>query len=311
MWDDLTMQQRADIISNAVKAGITNIEDIRKFYSAISTESEDEETFSDGGWLNTAKTFIKGNEGFRAKPYADGPKGTGWRSVGYGFNDSGFRAKYPQGVSKAYEKGITRAQAEKELDYILGNMTSHLKKVYGSKWNSFNDNQKAAIIDTYYQSPVSVVGKSSAFLRAVRKGDPNAVNYLGVRGYDKRNKDRRALFGAPSSNMGYKTAPSEITLQSLPQEQVISKNVTSAEQSLPLLLSPQYNDVINAPQMEQLPNLALSPIPTIGEQSYMDYITPILLPRKSFSQKASKPVIPRHQDPYSIYDIVDNFYGTN
>lgn len=308
MWNDLTMQQRADIISDAVKAGITNIEDIRKVYNDTTTPTE-REIFSDGGWLNTAKTFIRRNEGFLAKPYADGPKGTGWRSVGYGFNDSGFRDKYPQGISKVYEKGITRAQAEKELDYILGNITSHLKKVYGNKWETFNDNQKAAIIDTYYQRPASVVGKNSAFLRAIQKGDPNAIGYLGVKGYDKRNKDRRALFGKPSFNIGYAEATPEITPQSLPQEQAISQNVAPAKQSLPLLLSPQYNDVVNAPQMEQLPDLALSPMPT-REQLYIDY-SPILLSRKPSSQKISKSIIPSYQDPYSIYDIVDNFYSTN
>ena len=156
---------------------------------------------STGNYLDIAKAHIRNNEGWSPMPVADGPKNTGWRSVGYGFNDSGFRAKYPQGISKAYENGITKAQAEQELDYILGNMDSHLRRVYGNKWNSFNDNQKAAILDTYYQRPASVIGRNSAFYNAVMRGDNNAVNYLGVTGYNTRNNDRRKLFSSAITQM--------------------------------------------------------------------------------------------------------------
>lgn len=173
----------------------------KKFATSTGITSNAIPIVSSGNYLDIAKAHIRNNEGWSPLPVADGPKNTGWRSVGYGFNDSGFRAKYPQGISKAYENGITKAQAEQELDYILGNMDSHLRKVYGSKWNSFNDNQKAAILDTYYQRPASVVGRNSAFYNAVMRGDNNAVNYLGVAGYNTRNNDRRKLFSSTAPQM--------------------------------------------------------------------------------------------------------------
>lgn len=173
----------------------------KKFATSTGITSNAIPIVSTGNYLDIAKAHIRNNEGWSPMPVADGPKNTGWRSVGYGFNDSGFKAKYPQGISKAYENGITKAQAEQELDYILGNMDSHLRRVYGSKWNSFNDNQKAAIIDTYYQRPASVVGRNSAFYNAVMRGDNNAVNYLGVAGYNTRNNDRRKLFSSNVTQM--------------------------------------------------------------------------------------------------------------
>lgn len=45
MWNDLTMQQRADIISMAVKAGIRDMNSIRSFYD----ESVGSRRFDDGG----------------------------------------------------------------------------------------------------------------------------------------------------------------------------------------------------------------------------------------------------------------------
>ena len=173
----------------------------KKFAASTGSTSNTAPIVSTGNYLDIAKAHIRNNEGWSPKPVADGPKNTGWRSVGYGFNDSGFRAKYPQGISKAYENGITKAQAEQELDYILGNMDSHLRRVYGSKWNNFNDNQKAAILDTYYQRPASVVGGNSAFYNAVMRGDNNAVNYLGVAGYNTRNNDRRKLFSSTTTGI--------------------------------------------------------------------------------------------------------------
>lgn len=148
--------------------------------------------FAGGSYMEQAKSLIRKNEGWSAKPYKDAPTGRTWRSVGYGFNDSGFRDKYPEGISKHYEHGITRAQAEEELNHYLGKAERTLKSIYGKQWNAFTDGQKAAILDTYYQRPASV-GKGSAFYNAVKSGK-DATNYLGVSGYDKRNKGRREAF---------------------------------------------------------------------------------------------------------------------
>lgn len=148
--------------------------------------------FGGGSYMEQAKALIRNNEGWSSTPYKDAPKGVSWRSVGYGFNDSGFREKYPEGISKHYEHGITRAQAEQELDYYLTRAEKHLKGIYGKKWNSFTDGQKAAILDTYYQRPASVANES-AFYNAVMSGkDPS--KYLGVVGFDKRNNMRRNTF---------------------------------------------------------------------------------------------------------------------
>ena len=161
--------------------------------------------YDKGGYLSQAKALIRQNEGWREKPYADAPKGKNWRSVGYGFNDSGFREKYPEGISKHYEHGITKKQAEEELDYFLNKAEKQLKSIYGKQWNDFTDSQKAAILDTYYQRPASV-GKSSRFYKAVTSGE-DAGRYLGVAGFDKRNKIRQGVFGGSQDyvNLGAET----------------------------------------------------------------------------------------------------------
>lgn len=170
----------------------------------------------DGGYLSKAKALIRQNEGWRAKPYKDAPKGKAWRSVGYGFNDSGFREKYPEGISKHYEHGITKEQAEQELEYYLRKSEKTLKNIYGKQWNSFTDNQKAAILDTYYQSPASV-GKKSRFYKAVTAGE-DAGKYLGVAGYSKRNNVRQGVFGGgavpKSSGASYSSGYSNVDMAS-------------------------------------------------------------------------------------------------
>lgn len=170
----------------------------------------------DGGYLSKAKALIRQNEGWRAKPYKDAPKGKAWRSVGYGFNDSGFREKYPEGISKHYEHGITKEQAEQELEYYLRKSEKTLKNIYGKQWNSFTDNQKAAILDTYYQSPASV-GKKSRFYKAVTAGE-DAGKYLGVAGYSKRNNVRQGVFGGgavpKSSRASYSSGYSNVDMAS-------------------------------------------------------------------------------------------------
>lgn len=165
--------------------------DTPQFFSA------EPQVYDDGGYLSKAKALIRQNEGWREKPYKDAPKGKNWRSVGYGFNDSGFREKYPEGISKHYEHGITKKQAEEELDYFLNKAEKQLKSIYGKQWNDFTDSQKAAILDTYYQRPASVA-KGSRFYKAITSGE-DAGRYLGVAGYDKRNKIRQGVFGGDYS----------------------------------------------------------------------------------------------------------------
>ena len=228
-WDNLSIREKAEMMKVAVRNGITSLSDIKQKYNEfaeggeIESPVENSNIYAGGSYLDIAKQHIKKNEDWLPKPYRDAPKGKNWRSVGYGFNDSGFRNKYPQGISKYYENGITEAQAEKELNWFLGGAVNHLKKVYGRKWDSFNDNQKAAIIDTYYQRPASVVGKGSQFYRAVMAGDKNAGNYLGVAGYGNRNKDRRKLFGASQIESVAPTQevlPISEPIQSMPEETV-------------------------------------------------------------------------------------------
>lgn len=205
-WNDLSIKEKADMIKVGVKNGLTNMSDIRQKYNEFANGGN---LYPNGGWRDIAKYHIRRNEGFRQHSYADAPKGKSWRSVGYGFNDSGFYNKYPMGISKYYDSrgGITRQEAEQELDYMLNIMENQARRAYGSRWNQFNDNQKAAIMDTMYQRPASVL-KGSQFYKAVMAGDPNAGNYLGVTGYANRNNIRRGLFGNPQI-----TVPQEQQLQ--------------------------------------------------------------------------------------------------
>ena len=196
-------------------------------------------------YINIAKDFVKRNESWSATPYADGPKGTGWRSVGWGFNDSGFRAKYPNGVSRYYEHGITKEQAEKELDWVFGNIISYLKNTYGNSWDKLNDNQKAAMIDVAYQNP-SYLSKTSNFYRHFMGGDPNAVNYLGVTGYDSRNTKRRNLYGGIVQQEPMILQPRKSNLD------IIKENVKPSFELLQPLSSPE-KPIINLPASQQRP----------------------------------------------------------
>ena len=188
-WDDLSITEKADMMKVAVRNGITSLNEIKARYNEFA---EGGNLYGGGSYLDKAKAMIRANEGWRSTPYKDAPKGKNWRSVGYGFNDSGFWEKYPEGISKHYEKGMTKAQAEQELAYYLGKAERQLRGIYGKKWDSFNDDQKAAILDTYYQSPASV-GSKSGFYSAVMAGKDGAP-YLGVRGFGDRNQSRRDLY---------------------------------------------------------------------------------------------------------------------
>jgi len=216
-WDALSMAEKSEMMKVAVQNGITNLDDIRKEYNE----------FAEGGYFAKAKSLIKKNEGWMSKPYKDAPEGKSWRSVGYGFNDSGFYDKYPEGISRHYENGITKAQAEQELSYILNKADKHLRSIYGKQWDSFNDNQKAAIMDTYYQRPASV-GKKSAFYNAVKSGK-DASKYLGVKGFADRNKKRQSVFGGGAVPM---VADSIDT--SLPQEVALQPIVENIPEFIPL-----------------------------------------------------------------------------
>lgn len=195
MWSDLTMRQRAFLISQGVRAGIGSANTIKKLYNEQQRKQLDGGGFIDKqgnplSWIDVAKAVIKSNEGWREFPYADGP---GLRSVGWGFNDSGFRTKYKNGISSFYENGITKEQAERELNWYLGNAINDLKRTYGSLWDTFSDSQRVAILDSYYQQPASVL-KKSKFFNAINHDRDNAYKYLGVNGYDQRNEIRRHYF---------------------------------------------------------------------------------------------------------------------
>ena len=144
-----------------------------------------------GGAINTARNFIKQHEGWKPTAYqrnGDVP------TIGYGFTNMGFRNKYKEGIIDHYKGKITPQQANQELNWYLTNAAKNLSEIYGNK---LNDSQKAAVLDSYYQRPASV-RKGSAFYNAVMKGSPNAINYLGVSGFNSRNADRRALFSTGS-----------------------------------------------------------------------------------------------------------------
>lgn len=196
--------------------------------------------YTANGWRNIAANSIMNNEGFRTMSYADAPKGKTWRSIGYGFNDSGFRSKYPQGISKYYDArgGITRAEAQQELNYMLDLLEKQARSTYGYRWNQFSDNQKAAVIDVMYQRPGSA-GKGSPFYKAIMAGDPNAVNYLGVEGFNNRNNRRRQLFmssgnGLPQQTYSQNDMPAFIPLN----EEALNAPIASYEQPIVIVNQP-------------------------------------------------------------------------
>jgi GH24 family phage-related lysozyme (muramidase) len=225
--------------------------------------------FAGGSYMEQAKSLIRKNEGWSAKPYKDAPTGRTWRSVGYGFNDSGFRDKYPEGISKHYKHGITKAQAEEELNHYLGKAERTLRGIYGKQWNTFTDGQKAAILDTYYQRPASV-GKGSAFYKAVRSGK-DATNYLGVNGYEKRNKGRREAFS------GTREIP--ITMQNM--DAVMSSPIPVQESIDFIPLNPQVFGM----QMPSYQIPTVTPEQPIVEAAQQQVPTPEQLERERVLQE--------------------------
>lgn len=196
--------------------------------------------YTANGWRNIAANSIMNNEGFRTMSYADAPKGKTWRSIGYGFNDSGFYGKYPQGISKYYDArgGITRAEAQQELNYMLDILEKQARSTYGYRWNQFNDNQKAAVIDVMYQRPGSA-GKGSPFYKAIMAGDPNAVNYLGVEGFNNRNNRRRQLFMSSGNGLPQQTYPQNDMPAFMPlNEEALNAPIASYEQPIVIVNQP-------------------------------------------------------------------------
>ncbi len=249
-WDSLSMPEKAEMMKVAIRNGITTLPEIRKAYNEFA---EGGNLFAEGSYMEQAKSLIRKNEGWSAKPYKDAPTGRTWRSVGYGFNDSGFRDKYPEGISKHYEHGITRAQAEEELNHYLYKAERTLKGIYGKQWNAFTDGQKAAILDTYYQRPASV-GNDSAFYKAVRAGK-DATNYLGVNGYEKRNKGRREAFS------GAREIP--VTMENM--DAVMNSPVTVQESIDFMPLNPQVFG-IQMPSFQASETITEQPIVEMAQQ---------------------------------------------
>ena len=56
MWNDLTMQQRADVISMAVKAGMRDMKSIKSFYDETSRSRR----FDDGGSTKASTSGMTG-----------------------------------------------------------------------------------------------------------------------------------------------------------------------------------------------------------------------------------------------------------
>lgn len=153
-------------------------------------------TFKDGGKpvsFNSIADMIKAHEGFKATPYKDGRnKKTGeqWYSVGYGFNDSGIH----HNIGKKYiGKQMTRKEADNLLQGYITHLQGTLKKTLGNKiYNSLTPGQMMAYIDTGYQRPATMI--NAAKLHRKTGNINNVANALAVKGYDKRNANRRNAF---------------------------------------------------------------------------------------------------------------------
>lgn len=166
--------------NNAAYGGLFNV-------AGRSINTGNTNTYDWGGAVDKIKSVIKGHEGWRSSPYRDIG---GTRTIGYGFTDAGFRSKYKEGITNRFKRGMSKAEGERELDWFLTNAAKRLSSLYG---NNLSEGQMEAILDTYYQQPAAV-DKGSKFYKAFTSGSPNAINYLGVKGFKKRNNVRRALF---------------------------------------------------------------------------------------------------------------------
>ncbi len=179
---------------------VDSLNDVRVMTNYMANGGSLNHVLASGGdvWkagVNIAKDIIKRNEGWRSATYKDH---LGNSTIGYGFTNAGFRERYKDGITNSYPHGMSKQQAEQELDWYLNRAASTLRNVYGD--TPLNANQVASILDTYYQSPIAV-SRGSRFHKAVMAGDKNAVNYLGVKGYDKRNNIRKSVYAGGNYNL--------------------------------------------------------------------------------------------------------------
>ena len=197
-------------------------------------------TFKDGGKpvsFNSIADMIKAHEGFRATPYKDGRnKKTGeqWYSVGYGFNDSGIH----HNIGKKYiGKQMTRKEADNLLQGYITHLQGTLKKTLGDKiYNSLTPGQMMAYIDTGYQRPATMI--NAAKLHRKTGNINNVANALAVKGYDKRNANRRNAFLGNIS----------INQQNIPEYQEVIQPVQIPQIQQDIYQQPSVLTSVNIPE---------------------------------------------------------------
>lgn len=176
-WNGLSLREKADLIREYVNGGVLDLDTMRRHYNS----------FDEGGKKGThvpsqaIKDYIKKTESFKSGWYLDG---NGVPTVGYGFTGKYFKDKYLD--------GITREQADKEFDRILGNFAD-MVKTYTPNYDSLNQNQKDALLSYMYNvGPGNYTKKSPKFQQALKDKDWEAVARNMDIGYnDKRNPGLR------------------------------------------------------------------------------------------------------------------------
>lgn len=209
MWDDLTLNQKAEIMKMSVANGVTDIDSIRRLYND-SIQSDvlnsghkatlntpirpTEHRFDKGGVKQSYNpvSMIESFEGFRASPYRDGDS---W-SVGYGQYKKGYGANLDWDALLSGRKKLSREEAHQQVINTTNDLNRQLKKALGEKlYNSLTPGQLTAYLDTGYQRPASMIAAARAH---VTKGPEAAasmlkVNYPGA-WQQKRNAARMAAF---------------------------------------------------------------------------------------------------------------------
>lgn len=145
--------------------------------------------FAPGGYTDVA-SMIKAHEGFSPTAYKDGNS----QSIGYGFYKHGLA----QGID--FNKRMSRQEADAILDSNINKLKMQLRDVLGPElYNSLTPGQLMGYIDTGYQRPATMVKAAKIHKRT---GDPNkAADALAVKGFAKRNADRRAAFLGDQGSM--------------------------------------------------------------------------------------------------------------
>ena len=141
MWNDLTMQQRADVIAMAVKAGMRDMNSIRSFYDKTVGSGR---RFAEGGntsYEDKLIDFVIQEEGFLEEPE---DIGDGKQTLGSGLTAKKWHDLYRQRGNKWSEEDNRMAVAEE-----LSNRRRWAEKNVPN-WDTLPEDSKNAMLSYKY-----------------------------------------------------------------------------------------------------------------------------------------------------------------